>query len=58
MPWPTSLLETLHDVDDALEKFDAGTYGTCETCGEQIAEARLEAMPSARQCITCASAPQ
>src|SRR4051812_42089864 len=30
----TSLLETLADVDDALAKFDAGTYGKCETCGE------------------------
>jgi RNA polymerase-binding transcription factor DksA len=51
----TSLLEGLHDVDDALAKFAAGTYGKCESCGEEIAETRLEAMPSARLCITCAS---
>ena len=51
-----SLLETLREVDDALAKFEAGTYGKCETCGEQIGEARLEAMPSARLCMTCASA--
>ena len=36
-------------------KFDAGTYGQCESCGDQIAEARLEAMPAARLCINCAS---
>jgi RNA polymerase-binding transcription factor DksA len=52
----TSLLETLREVDDALTKLDTGTYGKCETCGEQIGEARLEAMPSARFCMSCASA--
>ncbi len=51
----TSLLETLREVDDALKKLDTGTYGKCETCGEQIGAARLEAMPSARHCMTCAS---
>lgn len=51
----TSLLETLREVDDALAKLEAGTYGECETCGEQIGDARLEAMPSARFCMTCAS---
>ena len=43
------------EIEDALAKFDAGTYGTCESCGSAIAEARLEAMPAARLCITCAS---
>jgi RNA polymerase-binding transcription factor len=51
----TSLLEGLREVDDALAKFADGTYGKCESCGEEIAAARLEAMPSARYCITCAS---
>ena len=49
------LLENLRDVENALAKFDAGTYGACEACGEPITEARLEAMPSARLCIACAS---
>lgn len=49
-----TLQETLHEIDDALEKFDAGTYGRCEECGAEITEARLEAMPAARHCITCA----
>lgn len=46
---------TLEDVENALTKLDAGTYGTCETCGKEIAPGRLEAMPTARQCIDCAS---
>jgi len=50
-----TLRETLHEIDDALEKFDAGTYGRCEECGAEIADARLEAMPAARHCITCAT---
>jgi RNA polymerase-binding transcription factor DksA len=50
-----TLLETLQDIDDALAKFDAGTYGRCEDCGAEITGARLEAMPAARFCINCAS---
>lgn len=45
-------LETrLKDVEDALKKISAGTYGVCETGGEKIEEARLSANPSARTCI-------
>ena len=43
--------DSLRDVNVALAKLDEGTYGKCEECGEDIAEARLEAMPSARYCI-------
>jgi RNA polymerase-binding transcription factor DksA len=50
-----TLRDTLTDIDAALAKFDAGSYGICESCGGQISEARLEAMPAARLCITCAS---
>ncbi len=50
-----TLRETLQEIDAALTKFDNGTYGICESCGGPIAEARLEAMPAARLCITCAS---
>jgi RNA polymerase-binding transcription factor DksA len=50
-----SLRETLLDIDAALEKFDNGTYGVCESCGGPIGEARLAAMPAARLCISCAS---
>jgi RNA polymerase-binding transcription factor DksA len=49
------LREALDEVVHALAKFDEGTFGTCEGCGEKIAPARLEAMPAARFCIDCAS---
>jgi RNA polymerase-binding transcription factor DksA len=50
-----TLRDTLNDIDDALAKFDNGTYGRCEVCGEPISDARLEAMPAARTCIAHAS---
>lgn len=49
----TRLEETLHDVQDALRKFDQGTYGICESCETKIDWARLEAKPEARLCIKC-----
>jgi len=51
------LQESLDDVDDALRRLDAGTYGLCERCGQPISEARLEAMPTARRCLDCAKLP-
>ena len=40
------------DIDRALERLTAGTYGVCEACGQPIGEARLEAWPAARFCRT------
>ena len=45
------LSENLAEVERALAKMDDGTYGRCEACGKEIAEARLEAMPATRFCI-------
>jgi DnaK suppressor protein len=45
------LNEQLDEVEHALAKFEAGTYGLCERCNEPIGEARLEAMPATRFCI-------
>ena len=45
----------LEEIDAALERVAAGTYGTCESCGGTIGEARLEARPVARTCIRCAT---
>ena len=50
-----SLTTNLQDVEHTLEKIDAGTFGMCESCHGEIAEARLEAMPAARLCIDCAA---
>jgi DnaK suppressor protein len=44
----------LAQIDAALTRLDAGTYGTCEVCGQPIGAARLEARPAARTCINCA----
>ena len=44
----------LAEVDAALARLDAGTYGACERCGEPIAAGRLEARPTARRCVDCA----
>ena len=44
----------LADVEAALDRRAAGTYGVCETCGRPIAPARLAARPAARTCIDCA----
>ena len=49
------LRDTLADVDAALGRIEAGTYGVCESCGSVISDARLEAMPAASRCIDCAS---
>jgi DnaK suppressor protein len=46
------LRNELDEVERALAKLDDGTYGACEICGRQISEARLEAMPATRFCIT------
>jgi DnaK suppressor protein len=51
-----NLVDTLRDVEHALEKFDNDSYGRCESCGQPIAAARLEARPEARLCIDCAAA--
>lgn len=45
----------LAEIDAAEARLEAGAYGTCERCGEPIAAARLEARPTARACIGCAS---
>jgi RNA polymerase-binding transcription factor DksA len=48
-----NIKEQLADVDNALGKFTAGTYGACESCGKPIEPARLEALPHARLCLNC-----
>jgi DnaK suppressor protein len=43
------------EVDRALAKMDAGTYGVCERCGQPIPKARLKALPYASLCVACKS---
>ena len=46
--------DRLAEVDTALARLDAGTYGVCEPCGQEVGEGRLAARPETRLCIDCA----
>jgi DnaK suppressor protein len=43
----------IKQIDDALLRLEEGSYGVCESCGLEIAEERLEAMPFTRLCRDC-----
>ncbi|HXZ87183.1 MAG TPA: TraR/DksA family transcriptional regulator [Candidatus Binataceae bacterium] len=43
----------IKQVDDALARMEEGSYGVCESCGLEIAEERLAAMPFTRLCRDC-----
>ncbi len=45
----------LGDIEAALERIDAGTYGICTDCGISIPAARINAYPTASRCINCQS---
>jgi len=45
--------QTLIRIDEALQRVDQGTYGTCDECGQDIASARLSAVPFALLCLEC-----
>jgi len=45
--------ESLNEVEHALQKYEAGTYGLCDSCGQAIEKARLEAIPQASLCLSC-----
>lgn len=54
----TAVLEAarrrLGELDAALARVDAGTYGVCERCGRAIPAERLAVRPAARTCVACA----
>ena len=47
------LRDQLAEVEHALHKFEEGTYGLCDICGQPIDLARLEALPQANLCLSC-----
>src|SRR4030043_1674018 len=47
------LRNSLNEVEHALQKYEAGTYGLCDSCGQPIERARLEAIPQAGLCLKC-----
>lgn len=46
----------MDEVDAALARMEAGTYGVCESCGGAIAPERLEALPTTTVCVSCKAA--
>ncbi len=48
-------MAAVEDIDRALVKIDAGTYGICERCGKPIPKERLKALPYAALCVACKS---
>ena len=45
--------DQLAEIEHALAKFEDGTYGLCDLCGQPIDPARLEALPQANLCLNC-----
>jgi DnaK suppressor protein len=45
--------DLLDQSERALARIDAGIYGVCESCGQPIGKARLQAFPRATLCVTC-----
>ena len=43
----------LQAIEEALGRIEQGTFGVCRDCGEPVADARLQAIPWTRVCITC-----
>jgi RNA polymerase-binding transcription factor DksA len=50
-----SLASQVTAIDKALARIDAGTYGTCVSCGSEIQAARLEFRPASIYCVDCKS---
>jgi RNA polymerase-binding protein DksA len=48
-----SLKSQLDDIDNALAHIEAGTYGICDRCGNEIGAARLEFRPASVLCVDC-----
>ena len=49
------LIDQLEYIDEALQRIDDGSFGICRICSGDIGRARLEAVPTATQCIECKS---
>lgn len=48
-----SLEDSLRRVEEALERFENGTYGRCEDCGRVIEWGRLKVLPYTSLCVNC-----
>jgi DnaK suppressor protein len=52
-----TIYATVGEIDQALERLDAGTYGRCVLCSNAIPEERLRAVPWAALCVPCSAKP-
>jgi len=50
-----TLEKTVRDIDEALKRIEAGAYGKCRYCGNEIGEKRLLARPVSGACMQCKS---
>ncbi len=50
----TSARTRLGELDLAIRRVEGGDYGRCEVCGRPIPDERLEAVPTAATCVSCA----
>jgi RNA polymerase-binding transcription factor DksA len=48
--------DALRDVDEAIRRIEAKTYGLCEECEQMVPLGRLEVLPHARYCVKCQTA--
>lgn len=54
-PLSRRLEARLRLLDDAMDRLMAGSYGHCESCGQRITDARLQADPTVAKCSLCES---
>jgi len=47
--------EALYEIEESLKRLESGTFGVCEMCEKPIRKERLEAVPFAKNCVTCQS---
>jgi RNA polymerase-binding transcription factor DksA len=52
-----TIYATVAEIDQALERIEAGTYGSCTLCGMAIPEERLRLVPWAALCVPCSVRP-
>jgi DnaK suppressor protein len=52
---PETARQELIEIEEALARIAAGTYGSCQTCGGAIGRDRLRALPEVRFCQACSS---
>jgi RNA polymerase-binding transcription factor DksA len=53
----STALQEIRHIEHALERIDAGHFGTCESCGGPIKTSRLEVVPYATRCTACEGGP-